>query len=676
MPLRPGARLGPYEVLSAVGAGGMGEVYKARDTRLGRIVALKVLPSEYAANSDRRAALEREARAVAALSHPNICTLFDVGRDHDLDFLVMEYIDGETLSDRIAAVTGRVAGAAVSVEPQNHGGLPLADVLRFAIDIADALAAAHKVGVIHRDLKPGNVMLTKGHGDRLGSLQAIVLDFGLAKFTRPEERVGGATGSTITSSQAGTVKGTLPYMAPEQLAGETIDARTDLFALGAIIYEMVSGRRPFEADSDATLIAAILRDDPPPLGRFAPSTPPELQRLVLKCLTKTPDARWQSAADAADELRWLSGHIRTRDSLTDRSEADGSAGQDNTRAYKSGDRTETSLGPTGPSRKIPSHRLWAKATIALTLALAAASYEWSRARISTQQAQAAEQLCYSMKDSDVRVAELERQAAATGNAPIRAQGYAVVDRREQERRYEGIVARIYDKKLSEQDRLILRVTHLFGECETAAPPDYLREVRRCIAKWQQNGMFAPHVKLSGERGMTQRIARAFIAQNLPPQYYYLAMAESGFNESAIGPASASGIPKGIWQLVPGIAQAYGLRTGPRMDEAVFDAADERFNWERETDAASRYIKDLYATDAQASGLLAMAAYHWGGYRVLDALRTMPPDPRQRNFWRLSSERRIPYQTYEYVLDVVSAAVIGENPRLFGYELANPLKADR
>lgn len=326
---------------------------------------------------------------------------------------------------------------------------------------------------------------------------------------------------------------------------------------------------------------------------------------------------------------------------------------------------------------MPSHRMRAGATIAVLLAFAAAAYEWRKESLATQQIQTAEEMCYSLKDLDVRIAELEQQAVARGNAATWTPGYAMVDRHERQRRYDELVARItHDKKLSNTDRLILRVTRLFGECETAAPPNYLKDVQGHIAKWQQTGLFAPNVKLAADRGLTQRIANAFIAQNLPPQYYYLAMVESGFDASAIGPPTRSGVAKGMWQLAPEIAQSYGLRTGRRTDTAVFDAADERFNWERETDAASRYIKELYTRDAQASGLLVMASYHWGGSHVLDALRTLPADPRQRNFWRLNTGRLVPPEVYEYVLKVVSAAVIGENPRLFGYELDNPLKVER
>jgi serine/threonine protein kinase len=286
----------------------MGEVYKAQDTRLDRVVALKVLPSECAADPDRRAGLEREARAVAALSHPNICALFDIGHDRGIDYLVMEYLDGETLSARLSrreTQTSTVAQRS-SLSRLGGAGLPLQEALRFATDIADALAAAHRAGVVHRDLKPGNIMLTRGVGERSGSQQAKVLDFGLARRSTPLQ-VSGEDETRISDplTDDHRLVGTLPYMAPEQLDGRTIDARSDLFSFGALVYEMVAGRRPFGATSPASLIAAILDHDPEPLTAVQPLTPRGLDRLVRKCLAKDPDARWQSAFDVADELRWL-----------------------------------------------------------------------------------------------------------------------------------------------------------------------------------------------------------------------------------------------------------------------------------------------------------------------------------------------------------------------------------
>ena len=281
MPLHRGARLGPYEIVSPAGAGGMGEVYRARDTRLDRTVALKVLPSDLTNDAAARQRFEREARAVAALSHPHICTLHDIGQQDGKDFLVMEFLDGETLAVRLA-----------------RGKLPLDQALHCGIQIADALAAAHRAGIIHRDLKPGNVMLTKAG--------AKLLDFGLAK-PREQAIVNGQTATTLAAPLTGhgTILGTLQYMAPEQLQGTEADARTDIFAFGSIVYEMTAGRKAFEATSDATLIGAILRDEPPPLSAVQPLASRALDRLVRTCLAKDPDERWQSAGDLKRELAWI-----------------------------------------------------------------------------------------------------------------------------------------------------------------------------------------------------------------------------------------------------------------------------------------------------------------------------------------------------------------------------------
>jgi len=273
--LPAGSRLGPYEVVALLGAGGMGEVYRARDTRLDRTVALKILPERANNTTMARERFEREARAISALNHPNICTLFDVGSHDGTEYLVMELIDGEPLK----------------------GPMALHDVLRVGAAIADALAKAHRAGIVHRDLKPANIMLTKS-GPKL-------LDFGLA---RKAEEAHGHDATTVIGkaiTTEGTLLGTLPYMAPEQLEGKPADARTDVFALGAVLYEMITGRRAFQAESQASLITKIMSEQPPPIRELQPVAPAALNRLVMKCLAKDPADRWQAASDVADELRWI-----------------------------------------------------------------------------------------------------------------------------------------------------------------------------------------------------------------------------------------------------------------------------------------------------------------------------------------------------------------------------------
>ena len=276
-----GARLGPFEILAPLGAGGMGEVYRARDTRLDRTVAIKLLPSELVNAPGRRVERFRhEARAIARITHPNICTLHDVGEDGSAIFLVMEYVDGATLARRL-----------------EDGPLPLPLALRTAIGIADALDHAHRHGVVHRDLKPGNIMLTRD--------SVKLLDFGLAKLKERDEQVPTDATRSARLTDVGTIMGTVPYMAPEQIEGREVDARTDIFAFGVVLYEMVCGRRPFAGDSRASLMAAIVAAEPPPLSSLQPQIPASLERLILRCLAKDPDDRWQTARDLAAELRWI-----------------------------------------------------------------------------------------------------------------------------------------------------------------------------------------------------------------------------------------------------------------------------------------------------------------------------------------------------------------------------------
>ena len=293
MGLASGTKFGPYEIESPLGTGGMGEVYRARDARLDRSVAIKVLASHLVSSPELKQRFDREARALSALNHPNICQIFDVGSQNGTDYLVMEFLEGETLAERLL-----------------KGPLSLTDVLRFGAEIADALQRAHRAGIVHRDLKPGNVMLTKSG--------AKLMDFGLAKPSASGKT--GESGSapllsaamTVTAASpvtpltsAGTIIGTIQYMSPEQIGGQEADARSDIFCLGCILYEMVTAKRAFDGKSQISVASAILEKDPEPIAKFQPLTPASLEHVVQTCLAKAPDCRWQSAADIANELRWI-----------------------------------------------------------------------------------------------------------------------------------------------------------------------------------------------------------------------------------------------------------------------------------------------------------------------------------------------------------------------------------
>ena len=282
MALHSGSKLGPYEIITPVGAGGMGEVYRAKDTRLDRTVAIKILPSHLSSNADLKARFEHEARAISSLSHPHICALYDIGQQDGTDYLVMEFLEGETLADRL-----------------EKGALPTEQLLRFGMQIADALSKAHRHGIIHRDLKPANIMLTKS-GVKL-------LDFGLAKSQDivKQKNTGVSALPTEMLTAEGTILGTIQYMSPEQLEGREVDSRTDIFALGGVLYEMTTGKKAFSGESPASLISSILRDEPSLLSQVQPLAPPVLDHVVKKCLAKDPDERWQSAYDVASELKWI-----------------------------------------------------------------------------------------------------------------------------------------------------------------------------------------------------------------------------------------------------------------------------------------------------------------------------------------------------------------------------------
>jgi serine/threonine protein kinase len=296
MTLSAGTRLGPYELVAPIGAGGMGEVYRAKDTRLDRTVAVKVLPAHLSSSPESRQRFEREARTISQLSHPHICALYDVGHQDGVDYLVMEYLQGETLAEHLA-----------------KGPLPLDLTLRCGLEIADALDKAHRQGIVHRDLKPGNVMVTKA-GVKL-------LDFGLAKVLAP---VSSVTQFTALPTQAapitreGSLLGTLQYMAPEQLEGKEADARTDIFALGAVLYEMATGKKTFSGATQASLIGSILRDEPRPISEAVPLTPRALDRIVRICLAKDPEDRWQTARDVSLQLREIGRDREHPDTVTAR----------------------------------------------------------------------------------------------------------------------------------------------------------------------------------------------------------------------------------------------------------------------------------------------------------------------------------------------------------------------
>jgi hypothetical protein len=327
-------------------------------------------------------------------------------------------------------------------------------------------------------------------------------------------------------------------------------------------------------------------------------------------------------------------------------------------------------------RKERRRFIWA-VSVTTVIALAAAAYAFHKHQQVKQQQALALAFFYDMKALDVAIANIEKVAAESGNTQMQEQIRGQRARRKQmESTYDSYldVLNLYDRRLSEEDRLILRVTRRFGECELAAPPEYMQQVKKYIQKWRSSDSYAHAIKTANQMGYTAKIAEEFTQLNLNADFFYLAMKESGFDAYSSGPPTRVGYAKGMWQFIPETAARYGLTIGPLAGYPRPDVRDDRHDWQKETHAAARYIKDLYSTDAQASGLLVIASYNWGEGRVINMVHSLPPNPAERNFWKLLERYhdRVPDETYQYVFYIVAAAVIGEDPKLFGFPFDNPL----
>jgi len=325
-------------------------------------------------------------------------------------------------------------------------------------------------------------------------------------------------------------------------------------------------------------------------------------------------------------------------------------------------------------------RRYGRVMLALALlTLAAAGYAFYEHEEVLKQRAMASDLFYTMKALDVDMANIQRVVAESHN-PIAAQEIETYRNRHQEleKNYDQFLAslHVYSPKMSEQQRLVLRVARIFGECELDMPRGFSDEVNKYIKRWQSSGRLKAAIQKASASGYANTISKEMLAQGLPPQFFYLALQESDFDPYISGPKTRSGVPKGMWQFTPQTAVKYGLHLGPLVDLQRPDPGDDRDHPDRSTRAAAKYLKDLYSTDAQASGFLVMACYNWGESQMLPLVRSMPANPKQRNFWKLlaNHRERIPHETYDYVFSIVSAAVIGENPRLFGFDFDNPLVA--
>jgi peptidoglycan lytic transglycosylase D len=291
----------------------------------------------------------------------------------------------------------------------------------------------------------------------------------------------------------------------------------------------------------------------------------------------------------------------------------------------------------------------------------------------------AEDIFYTMKTVELQVAQIESVVQSTADPGQRVEMAAKrAQLKEMEDRYTDFVDELglYGKKMSEEDRLIFRTARIFGECEVNMPAGFVREVRSYIGKWRSSDRLNDAIRRAETNGYVHPVTEEMLANHLPPQFFYLALKESGFNDRSVGPKTRYGIAKGIWQFIPPTAIKYGLHPGPLLEVRRYDPRDERYDFEKATRAAARYLKDIYSTEAQASGLLVIASYNWGENNIAEIIRRMPKNPRERNFWRLLERYKIPRETYDYVYYIFSAAVIGENPRLFGFGFKNPLSNTR
>ncbi len=328
-------------------------------------------------------------------------------------------------------------------------------------------------------------------------------------------------------------------------------------------------------------------------------------------------------------------------------------------------------------QKKQQRRYLAIIAVIFLLFLGAGGYAWHQRHKAKNQQALARELFYSMKTLELEISRLDRDVALAGNSNIVAARRNRAKLDELNHNYDFFIDELglYRNKMSEDEKIIFRLARKFGECEVDMPPDFVQEVRAYIDQWRTSNRLEEAIRRATTNGYTARITQRLLEQSLPPQFFYLALQESDFNVNTCGPPTRFGIAKGMWQFIPATAQQYGLSTGPLVDVRQPDPRDDRHNFEKSTAAAARYLKFIYDTDAQASGLLVMASYNWGENRVIKRIKQMPSNPRERNFWRLLQDYRrdLPQETYDYVFKIFSAAVIGENPKLFGFDFNNPLE---
>jgi len=612
-----GRRLGAYTIVAPLGAGGMGEVYRARDTKLGRDVAIKILPAHFTDDPERRARFAREARVLAALSHPHIGAIYGLEESGGVSALVLELVEGPTLSQHL-----------------HDGALPFREALVIAQQIARGLEAAHAKGIVHRDLKPGNIALQTVGGSASGGVCAKILDFGLATTLESMDTQGSTV--PIEKTAEGRILGTPAYMSPEQARGQTVDARTDVWAFGCLLYEMLAGRAAFRAASAPDIIAKILERDPD-WQSLPPSTPLSVRRLLRRCLEKDPGRRLHSIADARLDIE------------------EALAGKD-------------ADADTGDPRAMSN--LWRRRIIPavalsfalLVVGLLGVAFEYRRTEQRKQLRESASAIFYDLRALEASLVHLQRLDPASSDVQ-----QAIYRRNRLTKTYDDYVDRLglYEGK-SRTERAVLRMARRLGEADLAVPAGFYDLTMDSVKKWSSSRQLVDGLARAREHDLIQTITRALDEKRLPRELLFLALQESNFDASLVGSQTRHGVPKGLWQFTPAVAQRYGLTLGPLSNEPRFDPSDQRHDARRSTEAAAAYLADLYSSEAAGSTLLVIASYNSGADDVLKRLESLPADPRERNFWSFYENNWLRQETREYVASIFAAALICEDGEVFNF----------